>query len=101
MRIVAENVLLELDYFDHSLTGIVDGESVAFEGDGEWYRREFEAFLRASAAHHGNPDIRSDFDDAVKTLDVTLTAREAAESGDRVRTAAETAAGFPNGGATL
>lgn len=95
VRIAAEDAVLELDYMDHSLTGTVDGEPVQFDGDGGWYRREFEAFLRASATNRDERrggdadavDIRSDFADAVATLDVTLAAREAAETGDRVRTA--------------
>ncbi len=108
-RIVAEDAVLELDFMNHSLTGTVDGESVTFDGDGEWYRREFEAFLRASVAYRGerrgtdaeSVDIRSDFDDAVATLDLTLTAREAAETGERVRTTVETATGVSDAETTL
>ncbi|SFR64095.1 Gfo/Idh/MocA family protein [Halogeometricum limi] len=92
VRINAEDAFLELDYFEHTLTGTVDGETVAFEGDGGWYRREFEAFLRAAAAENareagsGDADdgVRSDFGDALKTLELTLDARRAAESGGRV-----------------
>ncbi|WP_227357409.1 Gfo/Idh/MocA family protein [Haladaptatus salinisoli] len=87
VRIVAEDAYLELDYFDHSLSGIVDGDSVQFETDDDWYFREFNAFIRAVAERDRTRsktptgvDVRSDFEDAVKTLDLTLTAREAAES---------------------
>ncbi|WP_224337552.1 Gfo/Idh/MocA family protein [Haloprofundus halobius] len=91
VRIAAEDAFLELDYFGHSLSGVVDGESVRFEADGDWYRREFESFLRATA--HGEEvgrvdavraDVRSTYDDAVETLELTLAAREAAETGENV-----------------
>ncbi|MGA9400125.1 Gfo/Idh/MocA family protein [Haladaptatus sp.] len=109
VRIAAEDAVLELDYMDHSLTGTVDGEPVEYDGDGEWYRREFEAFLRASATDHGerrtndveSVDIRSDFDDAAATLDATLAAREAAETGEKVRTTVETPVDVSNAGTTL
>ncbi|MDS0301146.1 Gfo/Idh/MocA family oxidoreductase [Halogeometricum sp. S1BR25-6] len=97
VRVAAENVVLELDYAEHTLTGTVDGESISFEGDGDWYRREFELFLRAAAddgasggddaatkAGMAHGDIRSDFADATETLALTLGAREAAESNRRV-----------------
>jgi predicted dehydrogenase len=87
VRIVAEDVYLELDYVDHSLSGTVDGEKVHFETDDDWYFREFNAFIRAVAERDRmrsrtptGVDVRSDFEDAVKTLDLTLTARKAAES---------------------
>lgn len=89
VRIAAEDAYLELDYFDHSLSGIVDGDAVRFETDDDWYFREFNAFIRAVAerdrTRSGTPigvDVRSDFEDAVKTLDLTLNAREAAESNE-------------------
>ncbi|WP_224450295.1 Gfo/Idh/MocA family protein [Haloprofundus salilacus] len=91
VHIAAEDAFLELDYFGHTLSGTVDGEAVRFEADGDWYRREFEAFLRAAAESSGSrrdsserADVRSTFDDAVETLELTLAAREAAESGERV-----------------
>lgn len=84
VRIAAEDAFLELDYFSHSLSGTVDGETVSFEGDGDWYRREFESFLRAAAGGASGGDVRSDFADATETLALTLGAREAAESGQRV-----------------
>ncbi|SIR75935.1 Predicted dehydrogenase [Haladaptatus litoreus] len=87
VRISAEDAYLELDYSDHSLSGTVDGDVVQFETDDDWYSREFEAFIRAVAergrARSGTSkgiDVRSDFEDAVKTLDLTLTAREVSES---------------------
>ncbi|WP_266079992.1 Gfo/Idh/MocA family protein [Haladaptatus caseinilyticus] len=87
VRIAAEDAYLELDYSDHSLSGTVDGEVVQFETDDNWYAREFESFIRAVAERDStwaktskHVDVRSDFEDAVKTLDLTLSAREAAES---------------------
>jgi predicted dehydrogenase len=93
VRVAAEDAVLELDYAEHALTGTVDGETVSYEGDGDWYRREFESFLRAAAdggtsgrddvpaeAREARSDVRSDFADATKTLALTLGAREAAES---------------------
>ncbi|WP_224270877.1 Gfo/Idh/MocA family protein [Haloprofundus salinisoli] len=91
VRIAAEDAYLELDYFGYTLSGTVDGEPVRYEADGDWYRREFEAFLRAAAGRDGvrtdtseRVDVRSTFDDAVETLELTLAAREAAETGERV-----------------
>ncbi|WP_117595527.1 Gfo/Idh/MocA family protein [Haloprofundus halophilus] len=94
VRIAAEDALLELDYFDYTLSGTVDGEPVSFEADGDWYRREFEAFLRAAArtaesvgydagSDARSVDVRSTYDDAIETLNLTLAAREAAETGER------------------
>ncbi|WP_129116003.1 Gfo/Idh/MocA family protein [Halegenticoccus tardaugens] len=94
VRIAAEDAFLELDYFGYTLSGTIDGERVHFEADGDWYRREFEAFLRAAASdtgtlgRHGgddgrSADVRSTYDDAVNTLELTLAAREAAETGER------------------
>ncbi|GAA0240090.1 Gfo/Idh/MocA family protein [Haladaptatus pallidirubidus] len=87
VRIAAEDAYLELDYADHSLSGTVDGQAVQFETDDDWYSREFKAFMhavternRTRSATSKGVDVRSDFEDAVKTLDLTLTARDAAES---------------------
>lgn len=81
VRVAAENASLELDYFEHSLSGSVDGEPIQFEGAGDWYHREFETFLRAISSE--STDVRSEYDDAVRTLELTLTARAAAEAGNR------------------
>lgn len=85
VRITADGMFLELDYLEHSLSGTVDGEPVRFEGNGDWYRREFEAFLRATTERGDTSpperfDVRSEFTDAVKTLELTLTARKAAQT---------------------
>ncbi|ADQ68866.1 dehydrogenase [Halogeometricum borinquense DSM 11551] len=80
VRVVADDAFLELDYFEHSLSGVVDGERVTFQGDGSWYQREFEAFL--AAVRGRGDDVRSDYADAARTFEVTLAAREAAETGD-------------------
>lgn len=83
-RVVAEGTQLTVDFVDHELRGVVDGEDVCFEGAGDWYRRELRAFADAVTAGSSGP-IRSDYADATETLGLTLAAREAVESGERCR----------------
>lgn len=90
VRVAAEDAFLELDYFEHTLSGMIDGNPIRFEADGDWYQREFEAFLRTAATRNDSQlndlergNVRSTFDDAMKTLELTLTATEAAKMRER------------------
>jgi len=82
-RVVAEDAQLTVDYIDHTITGEVDGESVSYEGDDDWYRREMAAFVEAVATDSSEP-IRSDYGDAATSLSLTLAATEAVETEERI-----------------
>lgn len=66
--------------FDDQLTGWMDGEPLDYTGDEEGYRRQVEVFLRAVKEKNQNL-IRSSFEDAVRTLAVTVAATRALETG--------------------
>jgi len=71
IHVVADGARLELDFSSGRLTGTVDGEEVAFEGDREYFRHEDEAFVDAVDA--GDPDaVRSPYADAVESFEVTM-----------------------------
>jgi predicted dehydrogenase len=78
VHVVAEGARLEIDLSGARLTGTIDGEAVDFEGDGEYFRREDEAFVDAVAA--GDPGaVRSPYADAVESFEVTLDVTEQVE----------------------
>lgn len=82
-RIVAEDAQLNVDFRNHEIEGIVDGDPVHYEGSGDWYRRELRAFVDAVTADSSAP-IRSDYADAAETLRLTLAATDAIESDERI-----------------
>lgn len=78
VHVVAEGARLELDFFERRLTGTVDGDEIDVEEDGEYFRREDEAFVDAVEA--GDPDaVRSPYADAVESFELTLDVTERVE----------------------
>jgi predicted dehydrogenase len=74
---------LRLDWDGTRLTGVVDGEEVEREADADNHRREDRAFVKA--VREGDPDpLKCPYDDAVRSLELTLAAQEAIETGEEV-----------------
>jgi predicted dehydrogenase len=65
---------------DNHLHGVVENENVEFYGEEAGYFRQVEHFLRAVEANDQNL-VRSSYEDAAKTLAVTLAANESLRSG--------------------
>ncbi|MDF2440080.1 MAG: hypothetical protein JWN98_1064 [Abditibacteriota bacterium] len=70
---------LKLSHDTH-LTGKADGEEVDFRGEEAGYFRQVEHFLRAVEANDQTL-VRSSFEDAARTLAVTLAANRSLDSG--------------------
>ncbi len=81
--VVADGAQLSMDFTDHTLTGVVDGEEVTYEGRGTWYERELRAFLDAVGGS-SSASLRSPYADGMETLRLTLAAQEAVDIGARV-----------------
>jgi len=78
LTIVAEDMVVELRPKD--LTIIEKGKTVTLEQEGSAFDREDETFLKA--VEQNDPSlVRSSYEDAVKTLEVTLAANESIDTG--------------------
>jgi predicted dehydrogenase len=69
LEIVGADMYLRLSY-DLKLSGVVDGQAVAYEGQEAGYFRQVEQFLEAVRTQNQNR-VRSSYADALKTLAVT------------------------------
>ncbi|WP_066419037.1 Gfo/Idh/MocA family protein [Halorubrum aethiopicum] len=77
--VIGDGFDLQLDFNENCLTGIVDGEDVAYEGGDEKYRDELEAFL--DAVSNGDRSlVRSPYSDAKKTFETTLDVYESIDT---------------------
>lgn len=83
--VIGDDFELRLDYTDQSLTGVVDGEAISFDGTCDRYRREVETFLGACAAGD-QAQVRSSYTDAVRTLELNWMVIDAVESGKPTQT---------------
>jgi predicted dehydrogenase len=80
LTILGEQCKLTIDLIEDTLTGVVDGEQIAYEGANDDYERELAAFIEA--AENRDPSrLRSPYADARKTFELTLDA-DAALAGD-------------------
>lgn len=78
-EIVGDNLYLKV-IMDTRLRGKVDGETINFDGQERGYFRQIEEFLKAVEA--GNQRlVRTDYADAVKTLEVTAAANRSMVTG--------------------
>lgn len=84
LSLTGEGFSLELDIGADSLVGTVDGEEIAFEGDGDTYGTEIEAFIEAVETRDESL-LRSPYDDARKTFETTLAVERALETGEPQR----------------
>jgi predicted dehydrogenase len=66
--------------FDNQLSGWIDGDPIDYTGDEEGYRRQVEVFLRA-VKEKNQALLRSPYEDAVRTLAVTLAATRSLQTG--------------------
>jgi len=82
-HVLGEDLRLRFDWWDGTLTGTVDGESIDYESDASSMMAEDRAFLRA--VRESDPDLpRSPYADAALSLELTLAVNETVESGDPV-----------------
>lgn len=80
VELVGEGLRLELDFVDHVLAGVVDGERVREVGDERMYAKELDAFVEAVEADDPS-GVRSPYGDALRTFELTMTVDEEIESG--------------------
>jgi predicted dehydrogenase len=81
LQVVAEDARLDIQYLDNSLSGVVDGEEVHYEGDRDGYARQLESFVDACLTNDPSR-VRSDYADAAETLRTALAATRSLESGE-------------------
>jgi predicted dehydrogenase len=65
---------------DNHLHGVVENENVEFYGEEAGYFRQVEKFLKAVESNAQN-SVRSSYEDAARTLAVTLAANQSLQSG--------------------
>ncbi|SFL33811.1 Predicted dehydrogenase [Halogranum rubrum] len=81
-RLSGDGFSLELDIGEDTLVGTVDGEPVDFEGDGEMYGPEMDAFVDAVETRDASL-LESPYDDARKTFETTLAVEESLATDER------------------
>ncbi|WP_248910834.1 Gfo/Idh/MocA family protein [Halocatena marina] len=74
--VIGDGFDLQLNFNENRLTGVVNQQDVAYEGNGEKYRNELEAFLTA-VSNDERSLVRSPYSDAIKTFEATLDVYEA------------------------
>jgi myo-inositol 2-dehydrogenase / D-chiro-inositol 1-dehydrogenase len=79
LEIVGADLYLRLSY-DLKLSGVVDGQPVAYEGQEAGYFRQVEQFLEAVRTQDQH-QVRSSYIDALKTLAVTDAANRSLHTG--------------------
>jgi predicted dehydrogenase len=67
--------------FDHRLTGWIDGTEIDYHGEETGYHRQIDVFLRA-VREKNQALVRCPYEDAVKTLAVTIAATKSLETGE-------------------
>jgi myo-inositol 2-dehydrogenase/D-chiro-inositol 1-dehydrogenase len=77
--IIGDDFELRLDYAEQSLSGIVEGEEVEYDGTCERYQREVATFIEACAAGDQSL-VRSSYADAARTLELNWAVIEAIDS---------------------
>ncbi|MBI2302153.1 MAG: Gfo/Idh/MocA family oxidoreductase [Armatimonadetes bacterium] len=85
-ELVGRDCYLKL-VFDHRLRGVIGGQAVEFDGEESGYYRQVEQFV-AALGGGGQALVRSSYEDAARTLAVTLAANRSLASG-RVETVEE------------
>jgi predicted dehydrogenase len=91
LRLVGDGFHLELEFWfegeDHPvslgrLTGTVDGEPIELEAEEDAWAREVRSFVETVGGGEG--DLRSPYDDARKTFELTLAVNEALDEENAV-----------------
>ncbi|WP_306061553.1 Gfo/Idh/MocA family protein [Natronococcus wangiae] len=85
LELAGDGFYLELDFTHGTLAGTVDDEAIEYESTDstEALRREVDAFVTA-VNERDETHVRSDYADAARTLELTLAANEAIETGEPV-----------------
>jgi len=81
LEIVADGATLEVD--EQRVSGTVDGEELDEEFDRNPYATEVESFVDAVASGDG-AGLRSPYDDALETFELTMAVNESIDSGETV-----------------
>lgn len=76
--IIGDDFQLRLDYADQSLSGMVDGEEIDYDGTCDRYRREVETFIEACRTNDQSR-VRSSYADAARTLELNWAVIDAVE----------------------
>ncbi|WP_330633406.1 Gfo/Idh/MocA family protein [Halocatena halophila] len=81
VRLAGDGFALTLDLGDDRLTGTIGGESIAFQGNGEMYAKELDAFVEAVETRDQSL-CRSPYDDALATFETTIAVDQALRTGE-------------------
>lgn len=80
VQLIGADFSLALDFRANTLSGVVDGEEIDYEGSGATYAPELDAFLGAIESGDGS-DLRSPYRDARQTFETTLAVNESMATG--------------------
>lgn len=81
IQLIGDGFTLEIDVPSDHLRGTIDGEEVDFQGSGEMFATEMDAFIEASET--GNESLlRSPYSDARKTFETTLAVDRSLGTGE-------------------
>ena len=80
-QLVGDGFQLSLDPGAGTLSGVVDGEEIDFQGSAERYEPEMDAFVEAVRTRDDS-GLRSPYTDARKTFETTLAAERSLRSGE-------------------
>ncbi len=80
VRLAGDGFALTLDLGEDRLDGTIDGESVSFQGNGEMYAKELDAFVEAVDTRDQSL-CRSPYDDALATFETTIAVDRALQTG--------------------
>ncbi|MBI2201422.1 MAG: hypothetical protein HYU43_05715 [Armatimonadetes bacterium] len=78
-ELVGDNLYLKV-VMDTKLRGRVDGEAVSYDGEERGYFRQVEQFLKAVETRDQRM-VRTSYEDAVRTLAVTVAANRSLVTG--------------------
>jgi predicted dehydrogenase len=84
LNLIGEGFRLNMNYGQRKLTGKVDEEKIDFKGDIDGYDKQLETFFAAIRGRDKSL-VRSSYDDAAKSLRLTLAVNESIEQNKEIR----------------
>jgi predicted dehydrogenase len=85
LHVLGPDVDLSIDFIDRKLSGVVENEEIAFQSDQDPFRIEIESFLNAVESSDPTRAERSDYSNAIKTLNLTIAVDESASTNSFVQ----------------
>lgn len=81
VQLIGDGFSLHIDLWGDTLSGAVEGEEIDFEGEGDTYGPEMDAFIEAVQTGDDS-SLHSPYSDARKTFETTLAVDRALDSGE-------------------